>query len=981
MRAKFFLPFLFLFLFIKNTSAQPANGSIAPNWTMTDLNGTSQTLYDYTNAGKVVVLDFSATWCSFCWNYHNTHAIKDFYNANGPSSGAYTATAFFIKANASGSTGCLYGSGGGGTPFQACTGSSTLGNWVAGTPYPIIDNASQNGPYNISSVPTIVMVCPDKKVYNVGQASKTTLESQMLSKCGVSVGGGAAALSYASSKTNVNCFGAQTGSITLSPAGAIAPYTYAWSNNATTKDLTNLAAGNYTCTITASNGATLVTSPITLTQGTEIKSTPTVTAVQACGQAGNISLATNGGSGTYTYLWNNAATTSSINNITSAGTYSVTISDALACKQAVSNIGIIANTGQPTATIDAPDQITCTKNSVCLKANATAGANINYTWSGTGITGGGATLTPCVNAAGSYTLTVTDNLSACTKTANIAVVANKTAPDSTLAGNNALNCTTPVSAISAVSNPTYTYLWSTVGGTINGANNTLSINAAQSGTYKVSITNTANGCKSSATKIVTADFTIPSLTISKPNDLDCQKTIVKLTATSNATNVNYLWTNGSSESFFNVTSPGTYKLTITNTVNGCTNSKEEVVVANLVQPNLTISKPHDLDCKKAIVKLTATSNATNVSYLWANGSSESFFNVTSPGTYKLTITNTVNGCTKTGDATVLNTNVVPSVGVQKNVNCNTKTAKIVVDAAANTNYTYEWTLNGVVVPALKNQKTATLTQEGDYILTIKDTINGCEKKEILTVIFPTPPTIKMVATDVKCFGTQTGSAFCQLNNGTPPFTYLWNTGSTTSTLSNLGNGLVAVTLTDAVGCIVSSQIQITQPPVLEITSVIPKNATGTNKNGSVVSTVSGGKAPYTYEWFLNGVLVSTSKDLTNIASGFYDLKIKDANECVKEKTKIEVKSTPTKVSDLEDVLKYSISPNPNQGVFSIQMTLKKASLVKFSLYDVAGRMIEEKNTHQEQIKEDFNITSLPNGVYLLYININGNIAAEKIVKE
>lgn len=155
-------------------SAQIADGSQAPDFTATDLNGNTHTLSNYLNAGKTVIIDVSATWCGPCWNYHNSHALRDIYEAYGPN-GSDEVMVFFVEGDGSTTLADLNG-----------TGSSTQGNWVEGTPYPILDNAGIANAYQIAYFPTIFRICPDGLVYEIGQKTAQQIVADISSACGSS---------------------------------------------------------------------------------------------------------------------------------------------------------------------------------------------------------------------------------------------------------------------------------------------------------------------------------------------------------------------------------------------------------------------------------------------------------------------------------------------------------------------------------------------------------------------------------------------------------------------------------------------------------------------------------------------------------------------------------------------------------------------------------------------------------------------------
>lgn len=134
-------------LAITGVFAQLPNGSIAPDFTATDIYGNTHTLSTYLNNGKHVLLNISATWCGPCWNYHNTHALADFYYAYGPD-GSDEAMVIYVEGDSTTPVTSIFGQGG-----------DTLGDWTAGTPYPIIDSGTIANQYQIEYFPTLFRIC------------------------------------------------------------------------------------------------------------------------------------------------------------------------------------------------------------------------------------------------------------------------------------------------------------------------------------------------------------------------------------------------------------------------------------------------------------------------------------------------------------------------------------------------------------------------------------------------------------------------------------------------------------------------------------------------------------------------------------------------------------------------------------------------------------------------------------------------------
>jgi len=146
--------------------AQLPSGATAPNFIATDINGQTHNLYDVLESNKIVLLEISATWCPPCWAYHQSKAMQNFYTAHGPA-GDDKARVFWVEGDPSTNLACLYG--------QAGCNNNSAGNYVDGTPYPILNSSAIATAFQVSYYPTIFVICPNKKVYEVDPVSATDL--------------------------------------------------------------------------------------------------------------------------------------------------------------------------------------------------------------------------------------------------------------------------------------------------------------------------------------------------------------------------------------------------------------------------------------------------------------------------------------------------------------------------------------------------------------------------------------------------------------------------------------------------------------------------------------------------------------------------------------------------------------------------------------------------------------------------------------
>ena len=705
------------------------------------------------------------------------------------------------------------------------------------------------------------------------------------------------------SVTNIKCYGESKGAVDITIKGGVAPYTYDWNNGAITQDISRIAAGNYSLTVTEANGcANTITAKITQPPLLELSLASTKNIACYGDNKGAVNIRVTGGVSPYTYKWSNGATSKDIPAVT-AGKYSVTINDANGCTESIS-----ASVKQPPLLVKKLDGVTnirCygeSKGAVNITVTGGSPPYI-YKWSNGAITQD-ITGIP----AGKYSVSIKDSKS-CRDTVRVTVTQRPLLVPELDAVTDVLcygNKTGKVNISVSGGVASYTYNWS------NGAA-TQDINNLPSGTYSVTIKD-AMGCM----KTLDARITQPPLliqTLDAVTDILCygDKTgEVNITVRGGVPPYTYGWNNGGTTQDVKEISAGKYSVTIKD-ANGCT----KTISANIIQPPKIV---HKLDAvinnrcygeSNGVVNITVTGGIPPYSYKWNNGATTQDISGAPAGKYSVQISES-NGCTKTLSAEITQPpKLVVKIDTVKNINCygERKGAVLVKITGGAAPYTYSWS-NGAVT------KNLTGIAAGSYTLTVTDD-NGCIKTVSAKVI--QPPLLTVTLDNVKnilCNGGATGAVSITVRGGVGPYAYKWSNGAATQDITGLTAGSYSVIVTDAKGCTESISANVIQPPILTLTKDEQQNISCYgDKSGSVNITLKGGVTPYTYSWS-NG---ATTQDLAAIPAGSYKVTVTDANGCKVSLISAVVSQPPLLILTVDEV-KNILNHGESKGVVKISVS-------------------------------------------------------------
>ena len=761
--------------------------------------------------------------------------------------------------------------------------------------------------------------------------------------CGSSTATGSITVNAAPAMPAITPSGATTfcsgGSVTLSTPTSTS---YLWSpGGATTQTLTATASGSYTVTVSNASGCTSTSAPTAVTVNAN-PVTPVITpsgATTFC-SGGSVTLSTPTST---SYLWSPGGATTQTLIATASGSYTVTVSNASGCTATSAPTAVTVNANPATPVITPSGATTfCSGGSVDLSAPTST----SYSWS----PGGETTQTLNVTSSGSYTVTVS-NASGCTSTSAptaVTVNANPATPVITTSGATTF-CSGGSVDLSAPTSNSYSWL--------PGGETTQTLNVTSSGSYTVTVSN-ASGCTSTSAPTAVTVNALPSTPVITPSGATtfCSGGSVDLSA---PTSTSYSWSpGGETTQTLNVTSSGSYTVTVSN-ASGCTATSAPTTVTVNALPSTPVITPSGATtfCSGGSVDLSAP---TSNSYSWSpGGETTQTLNVTSSGSYTVTVSN-ASGCTSTSAPTGVTVNALPLTPVVTPSGATTFCSGGSVDLLAPTSTSYLWSPGG------ETTQTLTATASGSYSVMISDA-NGCSATSATTSVMvnpiPATPVITPSGPTTFCEESSVNLTSSSATGNT------WSSTETAQTINVSTGGTITLTVT-VNGCasaVASQLITVNPSPTVSLGSF----ADMCDYNGAI--TLSGG-LPAGGSYSGNGVNAGGFDPATaGLGISVITYSFTDGNGCSNTATSNILVDDCLGVMESDIVLQ--LYPNPSSGI--IQITGNTA-IQKVEVYDKIGKLVKVETVNNNSTVE-FDLSPFATGVYTIRVNTNQGVAVESIV--
>ncbi|MFT3885777.1 MAG: PKD domain-containing protein [Flavobacteriales bacterium] len=594
----------------------------------------------------------------------------------------------------------------------------------------------------------------------------------------------------------------------------------------------------------------------------------------------------------FTYHWNDAsAQTTRIATGLGAGSYNVRVTDILGCDTTL-NVPIASPAQLTVAGLAVVDEQCAGNNDGRITATVTGGTEpYTYSWSN----GAG---TPSITVgAGTYTLTVTD-ANGCSAAQASATVHALGQPNHANAGADLIGCFSrlPVSLTGSVVNATGG-TWSGGAGSFSGTGlnvtympTTAEINAGGMDLFLTTTGNTTCAADRDTVHLALShSFHGNSITATDANCFGATTGSAEFLP--NAPGLTFLWNDATAQTTRIATGlgAGSYSVQVTDIL-GCDTTLNVTIAspAQLTVADLAVVDEQCAGNNDGRITATVTGGTGPYTYNWSNGASTPSITV-GAGTYTLTVTD-ANGCSAAQASAT-----VDALGQPNHANAGADLIGCfsrlpvslngsVVNATGGTWSGGAGSFAGAGLNVTYMPTTAEINAGGVdlFLTTTGNTTCAADRDTVHLALSHSFRNGSATATGVGCNGGNNGTASFLPN--TPGFTYAWSDPATqhTRTATGLASGTYTVHVTDALGCDTTATVFVPQPAVLVASSVTvtPPTCPG-GGNGTARVTVSGGTAPYQYQWSANAS-DQTGQTAIALAAGTYVVRVSDANGCTAE---------------------------------------------------------------------------------------------------
>ncbi|HXH19659.1 MAG TPA: SprB repeat-containing protein, partial [Chitinophagales bacterium] len=714
--------------------------------------------------------------------------------------------------------------------------------------------------------------------------------------------------------THVTCAGYNNGAIGLYISGGTSPYSFLWSNSATTQNLSGLSAGNYFVTVTDNNGCKTYAN-ISVLQPSPFTGTVDITNIPCFGwTTGSALLTMTGGTYPYSYAWSNGSATQNLTGL-SAGTYTVTSTDAKGCTFTTS--ATITEAAQLSATITTT-LTNCGNCGAQATVSASGGSgppfNYSYSWSA-GASIGASTYNLC---AGFINVTVSDaNVPGCSRTFTGAVSNTGGETVNVSPGNpscsSSCNGYATISPFTCNSSPCTIEWVDNLGAAVAG--NVQTATNLCPGTYIVKVTN-SSGCITSKSFTISAPSPV-SVSVS-PSHQTCTGVANggAAAAPSGGTSpYSYQWRDagnnpiGINSSSISSLSPGNYSVIITD-FNNCKDTAYFTVFSYDFSLSTTQTNLSCYGIPTGSITVIVNGGTGPFTYEWRQSGApigqygQSAYNLPAGTGYQAVVTSST-GCVLTSSTvTITQPSAISATTSFDTIPCGGTcdgTSSISISGGT-LPYSYQWYDAGYVAITGATSSSISNLCAGTYFVEGKDA-NGCSTgyKQVVISENITIST-SITSFNILCNGGNEGAIDLEVTGGTPPYSYEWNGGfSFDEDLSFLYAGTYSVIVTDQNGCTVTDSATITDPAPITATAYPNVYPNGYHvschgySNGSATVYVSGGTYPYSYYWYwfdslgnqnpvlwydsLGNSYEQRSATAVNLALGYYFIVVYDAQGC------------------------------------------------------------------------------------------------------